>query len=105
MGLEKELLKKIEKGEPLRAKLGVDPTAPDIHLGHVVVLAAGVVVAVVAAVDTSSVADAVAARMWLGEVRSTPCAGTRWSTTVATDTGTGAPPMNPDRRNRADTAE
>ena len=35
---EEELLKKIEKGEPLRAKLGVDPTAPDIHLGHTVVL-------------------------------------------------------------------
>ncbi len=33
-----ELLKKIEKGQPLRAKLGVDPTAPDIHLGHTVVL-------------------------------------------------------------------
>lgn len=26
------------KGEPLRAKLGLDPTAPDIHLGHTVVL-------------------------------------------------------------------
>ena len=27
------------RGEPLRVKLGIDPTAPDIHLGHVVVLA------------------------------------------------------------------
>jgi tyrosyl-tRNA synthetase len=35
---EEELLKKIQKGEPLRAKLGVDPTAPDIHLGHTIVL-------------------------------------------------------------------
>jgi tyrosyl-tRNA synthetase len=26
------------EGRPLRAKLGIDPTAPDIHLGHVVVL-------------------------------------------------------------------
>src|ERR1700745_2892150 len=25
-------------GKPLRAKLGVDPTAPDIHLGHTVVI-------------------------------------------------------------------
>ncbi len=35
---EKELLKKLQSGRPLRAKLGVDPTAPDIHLGHTVVL-------------------------------------------------------------------
>ena len=27
-----------KEGRPLRAKLGIDPTAPDIHLGHVVVL-------------------------------------------------------------------
>jgi tyrosyl-tRNA synthetase len=27
-----------EQGRPLRVKLGIDPTAPDIHLGHVVVL-------------------------------------------------------------------
>ncbi|MDF1659905.1 MAG: tyrosine--tRNA ligase [Verrucomicrobiales bacterium] len=33
-----ELLKKLEKGKPLRAKLGVDPTSPDLHLGHSVVL-------------------------------------------------------------------
>ena len=35
---EKELLKKLERREPLRAKLGVDPTSPDLHLGHSVVL-------------------------------------------------------------------
>lgn len=29
---------KLEEGRPLRVKLGIDPTAPDIHLGHVVVL-------------------------------------------------------------------
>jgi tyrosyl-tRNA synthetase len=28
----------LEQGRPLRVKLGIDPTAPDIHLGHVVVL-------------------------------------------------------------------
>lgn len=33
-----ELAKKLEAGRPLRVKLGVDPTAPDIHLGHGVVL-------------------------------------------------------------------
>lgn len=35
---EKELTKKLERGTPLRAKLGVDPTSPDLHLGHSVVL-------------------------------------------------------------------
>ncbi len=35
---EEELLKKLEKGQPLRVKLGVDPSSPDIHLGHTVVL-------------------------------------------------------------------
>ena len=35
---EKELLKKLERGTPLRIKLGVDPTSPDLHLGHSVVL-------------------------------------------------------------------
>lgn len=33
-----ELARKLELGRPLRVKLGVDPTAPDIHLGHAVVL-------------------------------------------------------------------
>jgi len=39
---ESELRAKLEKslktGKPLRVKLGVDPTAPDIHLGHTVVI-------------------------------------------------------------------
>lgn len=35
---EAELRAKLELGRPLRIKLGVDPTAPDIHLGHGVVL-------------------------------------------------------------------
>src|SRR6266478_5595213 len=39
---EEELRAKIERsaktGKPLRVKLGVDPTAPDIHLGHTVVI-------------------------------------------------------------------
>ncbi len=35
---EEEFLKKLEKGTPLRVKLGVDPSSPDIHLGHTVVL-------------------------------------------------------------------
>jgi tyrosyl-tRNA synthetase len=33
---EKELLEKLRLGRPLRIKYGVDPTAPDIHLGHTV---------------------------------------------------------------------
>ena len=33
-----ELEKKLAEGRPLRVKLGIDPTAPDIHLGHTVVL-------------------------------------------------------------------
>jgi tyrosyl-tRNA synthetase len=33
-----ELARKLAPGRPLRVKLGVDPTAPDIHLGHTVVL-------------------------------------------------------------------
>ena len=32
------LAAKLAKGRPLRVKLGLDPTAPDIHLGHTVVL-------------------------------------------------------------------
>jgi tyrosyl-tRNA synthetase len=32
------LAKQLGEGRPLRVKLGIDPTAPDIHLGHVVVL-------------------------------------------------------------------
>jgi tyrosyl-tRNA synthetase len=33
-----ELKKKLEQKRPLRVKLGLDPTAPDLHLGHSVVL-------------------------------------------------------------------
>src|SRR5215203_3194284 len=32
------LAERIAQGRPLRVKLGLDPTAPDIHLGHTVVL-------------------------------------------------------------------
>jgi tyrosyl-tRNA synthetase len=35
---EGEFNKRIEGGSPLTIKLGVDPTAPDLHLGHAVVL-------------------------------------------------------------------
>src|SRR5579872_7197588 len=39
---ESDLREKLEKsrasGKPLRVKLGMDPTAPDLHLGHTVVL-------------------------------------------------------------------
>lgn len=35
---EKELDDKLKEGRPLRIKFGVDPTAPDIHLGHTVPL-------------------------------------------------------------------
>jgi tyrosyl-tRNA synthetase len=35
---EGQLEKQLASGDPLRVKLGIDPTAPDIHLGHVVVL-------------------------------------------------------------------
>lgn len=36
---EQELAKKLESGKKLKIKLGMDPTAPDLHLGHAVVLA------------------------------------------------------------------
>ncbi|WP_258359974.1 tyrosine--tRNA ligase [Moorella sulfitireducens (nom. illeg.)] len=36
--LKAKLKKSISTGTPLRVKLGLDPTAPDIHLGHTVVL-------------------------------------------------------------------
>jgi tyrosyl-tRNA synthetase len=35
---EPELVRKLSQGRPLRIKLGLDPTAPDLHLGHTVVL-------------------------------------------------------------------
>lgn len=36
--LKKKLIKAAQENRPLRVKLGLDPTAPDIHLGHTVVL-------------------------------------------------------------------
>lgn len=36
--LEDELKQKLATGKPLRIKLGLDPTAPDLHLGHTVVI-------------------------------------------------------------------
>ena len=35
---EEELTKKLASGKKLRIKLGVDPTAPDLHLGHSVII-------------------------------------------------------------------
>jgi len=36
--VEDELARKLARGTPLRVKLGLDPTAPDLHLGHTVVI-------------------------------------------------------------------
>ena len=36
--VEKELIEKLESGKPLRVKAGFDPTAPDLHLGHTVLI-------------------------------------------------------------------
>src|SRR3546814_2867590 len=36
--LEPELLTKLRRGKPLRIKAGFDPTAPDLHLGHTVLI-------------------------------------------------------------------
>ncbi|HUW50228.1 MAG TPA: tyrosine--tRNA ligase [Sulfuricella sp.] len=36
--LEQELVEKLSRGKPLRVKAGFDPTAPDLHLGHTVLL-------------------------------------------------------------------
>lgn len=36
--VEQELIEKIKSGRPLRVKAGFDPTAPDLHLGHTVLL-------------------------------------------------------------------
>jgi len=36
--VEEELVQKLESGRPLRVKAGFDPTAPDLHLGHTVLL-------------------------------------------------------------------
>ncbi|MDY4478945.1 MAG: tyrosine--tRNA ligase [[Pasteurella] aerogenes] len=35
---EADLIEKLKENRPLKVKLGADPTAPDIHLGHTVVL-------------------------------------------------------------------
>jgi tyrosyl-tRNA synthetase len=59
-----ELERRLDLGRPLRVKLGIDPTAPDIHLGHVVVLeklrqfqAAGHVAVLIIGDYTASVGD------------------------------------------------
>ena len=36
--VEEDLVGKLKSGRPLRIKLGLDPTAPDLHLGHTVVI-------------------------------------------------------------------
>lgn len=36
--IEAELVEKLKKGQPLRVKAGFDPTAPDLHLGHTVLI-------------------------------------------------------------------
>ncbi|MEE1951173.1 tyrosine--tRNA ligase [Aquipseudomonas alcaligenes] len=36
--VESELVEKLKRGEPLRIKAGFDPTAPDLHLGHTVLI-------------------------------------------------------------------
>src|SRR5713101_9627511 len=36
--LEKKLRRSVEKRQPLAVKVGFDPSAPDLHLGHTVVI-------------------------------------------------------------------
>ncbi|MCP4074848.1 MAG: tyrosine--tRNA ligase [Gammaproteobacteria bacterium] len=36
--VESELIKKLKRGKPLKIKAGFDPTAPDLHLGHTVLI-------------------------------------------------------------------
>ncbi|MEZ0288483.1 MAG: tyrosine--tRNA ligase, partial [Methylophilus sp.] len=36
--IEQELIEKLKTGKPLRIKAGFDPTAPDLHLGHTVLI-------------------------------------------------------------------
>ena len=35
---EEDLVKKLKEGRPLKIKAGFDPTAPDLHLGHTVLI-------------------------------------------------------------------
>ncbi|MET0050300.1 MAG: tyrosine--tRNA ligase, partial [Candidatus Thiodiazotropha sp.] len=35
---EELLVKKLERGQPLKIKAGFDPTAPDLHIGHTVLI-------------------------------------------------------------------
>ena len=36
--MRQKVMKSVVTGEPLRVKLGMDPSAPDLHVGHTVVL-------------------------------------------------------------------
>ena len=36
--VETELIERLENGKSLRVKVGFDPTAPDLHLGHTVLI-------------------------------------------------------------------
>ena len=36
--VEDDLVNKLKSGKPLRVKAGFDPTAPDLHLGHTVLI-------------------------------------------------------------------
>lgn len=36
--VEQDLIRKLKRGKPLRVKAGFDPTAPDLHLGHTVLI-------------------------------------------------------------------
>ncbi len=36
--LEEDLIEKLKEGKPLKIKAGFDPTAPDLHLGHTVLI-------------------------------------------------------------------
>ena len=38
MLLEEELLERLASNRPLKVKVGFDPTAPDLHLGHTVII-------------------------------------------------------------------
>jgi len=35
---ESELVERLKRGKPLKIKAGFDPTAPDLHLGHTVLI-------------------------------------------------------------------